>query len=92
MNICLAKERRKKKTKKNREPILEKKNYTNVFFFFFFPSSSSMYEMAPLSRRILRTNLSDVKNSCKHPHTNLILTSNGTREVKQFQDHPMTKT
>ena len=36
------------------------------FFFFFLSSSSSMYEMDPLSGRILRTNLSDVKNSCKH--------------------------
>ncbi|KAM4088018.1 hypothetical protein ACB094_07G039100 [Castanea mollissima] len=60
MNICLAKERTKKK------PNLEKKNHTSTIFFFFFSSLSSMYEMDPLSGRILCTNLSDVKNSCKH--------------------------
>ena len=63
MNICLAKERTKKK-----KPNLEKKTTPVLifFFFFFFSSSSSMHEMDPLSGRILRTNLSDVKNSCKH--------------------------
>ena len=58
MNICLAKER----TKKN--PTWRRK--TTPVLFFFFSSLSPMYEMDPLFGRILRTNLSDVKNSSKH--------------------------
>ena len=86
MNICLAKERTKKTTQ-----LGEEKPHQCYFFFFFFSSLSSMYEMDPLSGRILRTNLSDVKNSCKHTtyKSNINLKWN-TRSKKNFQDHSMT--